>query len=227
MGLDQDHNLLNDAAEASLEQIRSDLAEAKGRPQQLLAHLKEYLFDPGLNVQQLRRDCGISDKSVSGEFARSVGVPLGDYIRGKRLETAKRLLLHTDLPVAKISDLVGYGRSASFSRAFSTWDGTHPSAVRALAKASSRSPEVSPEKILDKAFLRRAVLGQIDEQEQQQLGQYLQAIYPRALGHRSADSDDESQPRVEYDDGREYERIMAAELWREIAEQSPDRQRNG
>jgi len=159
MGLDHDQALLDGAAEASLEEIRNDLAEARGRPEKLLAHLKKYLFDPGLNSQQLRLACGISDKSVSGEFARSVGVPPGVYIRRKRLETGQRLLLHTDLPLSKISGLLGFGRPSDFSRAFTSWAGASPSAVRALAKATSALPDVSPEKMLEKAFLYRAVRG--------------------------------------------------------------------
>ncbi len=225
MGLDQDHALLGDAAEASLEQVRKDLAEAKGRPQQVLAHLQDFLFDPGLDVKQLRRVCGISARSVSGEFAKAVGTPLAIYVREKRLETAKRLLRHTALPVSKISDLVGYDQPQSFSRAFTEWNGSSPTASRLLVKKSSRLRSVPSDKMLDKEFMNRVMLGQIDKQEEEQVGHHLQAVYPRTFSPNPPGQNSDSEPRLERVDGREWERIKAIELWREIAEQPLEQQR--
>ncbi len=137
---------LQEAARASLERIRADcgLACAKIRP--LLDHLSQHLFDPDLNVSQLKRACGVRDNSIATLFNATVGIPPATYIADRRFETASNLLRDTRLPVWKIGKLVGYSSMQSFSRAFARWSGQRPNAFRkAVAGLGRRRSELAEE----------------------------------------------------------------------------------
>lgn len=123
------------AACATMERVERDLARAPTKLQPLLAYIRDQLFATGLNVQALKRECGIRDNSVSTVFGRTIGLPPRPYIEARRLETAERLLADTALPVNQIGELVGFSSEAVFYRAFRRWRGIAPSAFRTEAQA--------------------------------------------------------------------------------------------
>jgi AraC-like DNA-binding protein len=51
-------------------------------------------------------------------------------LTNKRMAIAKRLLNHTEMPIAEIALSVGYAENASFSRAFKAWSGQTPETFR-------------------------------------------------------------------------------------------------
>lgn len=122
--------LLRRAAGAALERIAGDRARSPWKVRPLLDYLEANLFDPDLNVDQLKRACGVRDNSIAVAFHSAVGQPPGAYISERRLETAGKLLCETKLPVWQISDLVGYSSIQVFSRSFSRWAGKSPGAYR-------------------------------------------------------------------------------------------------
>jgi len=131
MFYDKTQALLQSAAAKTLERIRQDRDAAHWKVQPLLEHLEANLFDPDLNVDQLKRACGVRDNSISVAFHAEVGQPPGAYITTGRLETAAELLLTTELPIWQISELVGYSSIQVFSRSFNRWAGSSPSKYRA------------------------------------------------------------------------------------------------
>ncbi|MCG7499795.1 AraC family transcriptional regulator [Vibrio sp. Of7-15] len=63
-------------------------------------------------------------------FKQSTGQSVLQYITAQKMERAKALLTHTDIPVQLISEQVGYGDVSAFSRRFSVFFGISPRQLR-------------------------------------------------------------------------------------------------
>lgn len=73
------------------------------------------------NIQTLREIAETTDVSyqtLRKAFRREKGLTIRDYLRRKRIDEMRRLLLGTDEPVSKVSPRVGYSSDSSAIRAF-------------------------------------------------------------------------------------------------------------
>lgn len=202
------HKLLAEAARESIERIQLDRRKAPQRLKPLLAYIEENLFNPTLDVNQLKRSCGVRDNSVPIQFHSAVGRPPHGYIEDRRLETACRLLAETHLKIWQISELLGYSSIQVFSRAFSRWSGQRPTLFRKKARRGSE-PEPGPEersrasgrKRFDRSLiatesLRKALDGELPAEEAQTLIERLLTLYPgcrESVGVAPANADDSTQ----------------------------------
>ncbi len=59
-------------------------------------------------------------------FKQSLGMTTGQYLTSLRMQKAKALLCHTDLPIAIVGERVGYQNVSAFSRRFSQYFGQPP-----------------------------------------------------------------------------------------------------
>lgn len=89
-------------------------------------YLRENSFNDDLNIEQLAKRAFYSPQYLRKIFRQETGIPLGAFIRNKRMELAHELLLSTDLSVAKIMEKVGFHDSKSFYLAFKKKFGTTP-----------------------------------------------------------------------------------------------------
>lgn len=110
--------LLRSAAAETVERIHQDQMTAPAKLRPLLSYIADHLFDKDLSVNRLKRECSIRDNSVAIHFHSSVGQPPHSYIANARMEVASRLLSSTDLPVWRISEMLGFSSIQVFSRAF-------------------------------------------------------------------------------------------------------------
>ena len=169
-------DLLAEASKPILERIRRDMANASPRVVKMLRHLEGHLFDRRLNVERLKKECGVRDNSIAIVFHREIETPPKQYISQRRLETAVRLLQSSNLKVWRIAKLVGFSGIGVFGRAFRRWAGQSPAQYRKLAQpldmAAPSTGMVGPE------FLDRAVAGQLSRQEAEWLFERLRALYP-------------------------------------------------
>ena len=178
----QTHRILEAAAAESVERIRSDHAKAPQRLKPLLAYIEEHLFDPSLDVNQLKRNCGVRDNSVPIQFHSAVGRPPHGYIEDRRLETACKLLGDSALKIWQISELLGYSSIQVFSRAFSRWSGQRPTSYRKKARQRKDMGESAPK--LEESLtartetLRRALAGELSLDEANALIARLRQMYP-------------------------------------------------
>lgn len=179
------HRILEAAAEESVERIRQDHGKAPQRLKPLLAYIEEHLFDPSLDVNQLKRNCGVRDNSVPIQFHSAVGRPPHGYIEDRRMETACKMLSDSNLKIWQISELLGYSSIQVFSRAFSRWSGQRPTAYR--KKARKRKEEVgvvAEEPMLEESLfaktetLRKALAGELSLDEASRLIRRLRQMYP-------------------------------------------------
>lgn len=176
------HRVLEAAAVESIERIRSDHSKAPQRLKPLLAYIEEHLFDPSLDVNQLKRNCGVRDNSVPIQFHSAVGRPPHGYIEDRRLETACVLLGNSNLKIWQISELLGYSSIQVFSRAFSRWSGQRPTSYRKKARQRRDMGESAPK--LEESLtartetLRRALAGELSLDEANALIARLRQMYP-------------------------------------------------
>jgi len=78
----------------------------------------------------LAREAAVSRATLARRFADDVGEPPLAYVRRWRLTLAAQALRETQRPVAAIAELVGYGSTEAFQKAFSRDRGLSPSADR-------------------------------------------------------------------------------------------------
>lgn len=92
--------------------------------------IHEHLFDEQLSVAFVRRRCELHDNNVSSLFKHEVGIGMRRYIEEKRLEAAKRLLCHSEVPIAEIAWAIGHKYPQTFTRSFKRREGCPPSQYR-------------------------------------------------------------------------------------------------
>ncbi|WP_028611456.1 helix-turn-helix domain-containing protein [Paenibacillus harenae] len=83
-------------------------------------------FDSG----QLSAQIGISKKQMNRLFKREVGTTVYNYVISKKIESAKLMLLNTQLTVSDIGYKLGYVDPHYFSNLFHSKTGVRPSAFR-------------------------------------------------------------------------------------------------
>jgi len=134
---------LRQAAAPAKAKIQHDRHKAEAGVRLILLYLQNHLFDPELNVESLKRSCGVRSKDFSGLFRREVGATPAKYIQNLRIDTAERLLRDMTLRVSEIGRLVGYSSLGVFSRAFVRVKGLTPTEIR-LRAAEAQDPGSSP-----------------------------------------------------------------------------------
>lgn len=95
-----------------------------------IIRLKEYIdthyTDSELNLTQVSRKFNYSPKYASAAFMRLVKCPFSEYIRGLRMEHARRLLAQGMSNVREIASSCGYGDPLYFSKVFKKHFGVSP-----------------------------------------------------------------------------------------------------
>jgi AraC-like DNA-binding protein len=85
---------------------------------ELLRCLHEHLFEPSLNVRELKTRCRMRDHNVSCRFGHEMGVSIKAYIEALRLEAADQILRAGIASVSDVAQSVGYCYLQTFYRAY-------------------------------------------------------------------------------------------------------------
>jgi len=101
-----------------------DLAKA-------IHHIRRHAFE-GITVEDVLRELPLSRRALEHRFRRRLGRTPKEEIQRLRFEEAKNLLASTELPLARISDRLGYHQAAYLSAVFRRESGLSPSAYRKL-----------------------------------------------------------------------------------------------
>ena len=100
--------------------------------------VQEYIkkhYDRQISLQDLANIAGVHPKYLCQQFSVTTGCPPMQYLSQIRIESAKRLLINTVIPVSEVALRVGYLDIAYFSNRFKQITGKSPSAYR-KAKAA-------------------------------------------------------------------------------------------
>lgn len=89
-------------------------------------------------VEQLAQGYGISASSAKKYFETLYGKPISTYLREKRMERAKEMLVSTRISIADIAVAAGYLNQGKFSSAFKAYTGKTPLEYRRLQYDNQR-----------------------------------------------------------------------------------------
>lgn len=81
-------------------------------------------------IPQLAVEMGINAHELKKAFKKMVGTGVYAYLRMRRLEKAKELLLDTKLPLKQIAGKAGYRHTSNFCSAFKKQYGMTPGEIR-------------------------------------------------------------------------------------------------
>lgn len=119
--------------EAKLRVFREDLTVRPDAPKSIQVAVKrihDRLFESTLTVERLRRRLGLTSATFSARFRRYHDWTPARYIRRLRVEAAKSLLQHDEIPAADIAFHVGYDHYRTFARIFKRVTSRSPRAFR-------------------------------------------------------------------------------------------------
>lgn len=94
---------------------------------------REY-HDPELSLEKVARATGVPADRVTAHVRAASGLLFKAYLNRVRAESARLLLLETDLPVSEVAQRVGYGSVPHFNRVFKEVHETTPTALRESAR---------------------------------------------------------------------------------------------
>ena len=87
-------------------------------------------LDQPFTLDQLADELGISVFYFCRQFKQSMGITPHQYVTRRRIEKAKELLVHSQLPITEISLQVGFATPSAFSRLFRQLTGMSPKEFR-------------------------------------------------------------------------------------------------
>ncbi|ARP83256.1 hypothetical protein CAL12_22160 [Bordetella genomosp. 8] len=92
-------------------------------------------------VRQLARQIGTNERKLTALFKTKMGKSAHKVIFGQKMETARRLLAQTGMPVREVANHVGFRSVCNFSVAFHRDHGITPSGYRRQTRATEGGTE--------------------------------------------------------------------------------------
>jgi AraC-like DNA-binding protein len=115
----------------------------KTAPTRALEQVREFIdrhYAENITVGQLARMGGLSTFHFIRCFRAAFGSTPHQYLRDRRVDRVKDLLITTPLPITEVCDRVGFRSLGSFSSLFRRLTGETPAAYRAKRRKSVRIP---------------------------------------------------------------------------------------
>lgn len=84
----------------------------------------------GWSIPALAREAGLGPQTFARSFQKRFGTTVHQYVLGRRLDLAKRLLAATDLAIVEVALQAGFASQSHLSTAFKRLTGLTPSAYR-------------------------------------------------------------------------------------------------
>ncbi len=97
---------------------------------EICAYLEEHLFDPGLSLNAVADQFGVSAKMIGLICRKQYGQTFLNYVRDQQIRRAAQLLKETDLSLEEVSSRCGFTNILTFRRNFKAVLGVNPSEYR-------------------------------------------------------------------------------------------------
>lgn len=104
-----------------------------------LDHTKELLnarFVEALSLADIAHHVGVHPVHLAQAFHKHFNCTIGEYVRGLRIELARRQLETTDIPLCQIALTAGFADQSHFTRTFKRYTGVPPSQYRDMISRS-------------------------------------------------------------------------------------------
>ncbi len=115
-------------------------AERAACRQQILQYIDSHYRDSELSLQKLKDEFQVSFAMINRTVQEGQGMSFAEYVAGKRLQYARRLLRTTDKPVTELAVLAGYTASGTFIRNFKKYTGLTPGEYRRQHRGEGDTP---------------------------------------------------------------------------------------
>ena len=106
----------------------AEVSEASILCYQLMNYIDTHIYEVN-SLASLAPKFNYNYRYLSGLFRRTTGKTLSEYLRARRLETAKVMVLENEKRISEIAEMFGY-TPYSFSKAFKERFGISPKAMR-------------------------------------------------------------------------------------------------
>lgn len=110
-----------------------------------LAHIERHLSEP-LTVPEIAAAVGLSHNHLTRLFTAGQGATVVGYLRRRRIEHARELLVHSTMSIAAIASTVGIPDLQAFNKACRTVTGLSPRALRQAAGAVGEPSRSVPDR---------------------------------------------------------------------------------
>jgi AraC family transcriptional regulator len=107
-------------------------ALSQRRIRRLLDYIEQHLGED-LSLDALAAEVGLSPLYLARAFRLAVGQSPHQYVVGRRVEAAKRLLLDSDAPIADVALAAGFSSQSHLSNWFRRTVGVSPAVYRSRA----------------------------------------------------------------------------------------------
>lgn len=101
------------------------------RINQVLAYIKRHIADR-ITLAEAAAQVSMSPSAFSRFFKKAAGINFSDMVCKLRIARASLLLVTTDLPIARVQTMSGFGNAANFNRRFKLEMGTTPRSYRRM-----------------------------------------------------------------------------------------------
>lgn len=111
--------------------------EERGRPDPFLARVLgviEQRYHQGISLSDVAREVNLTPGHLTTVVREQTGRTVLEWITERRMTEARRLLVHSTMPVGEVARRVGYDDPAYFTRSFRRTHGTTPSEWRRSAR---------------------------------------------------------------------------------------------
>ena len=101
-----------------------------------MSHVRDLIesaLGEDLALERLAAEAGVAPHALSAAFTKVVGMPPYRYVIQRRVERAKTLLRHTDLPISRIAYDTGFASQSHLATTFKRNVGQTPGAYRRSA----------------------------------------------------------------------------------------------
>jgi two-component system response regulator YesN len=106
-----------------------------------LIYIKENYHNKNLSLSLVANQVGLSKNHFCTRFKEETGNNFVDFLHKTRCEQARELLLHSELLIAEIAELVGYIDPKYFTKVFQRQLGYSPAIYRKLCQKGGRPDE--------------------------------------------------------------------------------------
>lgn len=120
------------------ETFRQSVKRTFGNLPRWLVQTKENLdegFRQNVTIETLANIAGVHPTHLVGEFRRHFKTTIGDYVRQRRIEFARKKLIHSNIPISEIALASGFFDQSHFTRVFKKVTGMTPAVYRTTSQS--------------------------------------------------------------------------------------------
>ncbi|WP_144853990.1 helix-turn-helix transcriptional regulator [Paenibacillus cremeus] len=87
-----------------------------------------------LTLEKIAQELYLNQYYLCHLFKKTLGITITDFLLQTRIHNAKRMLMHTNMPISEVAESVGFNSFSYFGQTFKTFTGATPRSFRKSAQ---------------------------------------------------------------------------------------------